>query len=84
MQQNPLIGNLPTEDFAVFYYKYNNFCHRYVIFLKKLLTTSIKVCNIIQVASEQHLISRNAGTKFHSVDLKKEIKKVLDKLRQMR
>ena len=68
----------------MFYYKYNNFCHRYFIFSKKLLTTSIKVCNIIQVASEQHLISSDAGTNFHSVDLKKEIKKVLDKLRQMR
>ena len=43
-----------------------------------------KPCNILQVASEQHLISRDAGTKFHSVDLKKEIKKVLDKLKQMR
>ena len=43
-----------------------------------------KPCNILQVASEQHLISRDAGTKFHSADLKKEIKKVLDKLKQMR
>ena len=60
------------------------FLKKYIKVKKIELTNMNKPCNILQVASEQHLISRDAGTKFHSVDLKKEIKKVLDKLRQMR
>ena len=36
-----------------------------------------KPCNILQVASEQHLISRDAGTKSHSIELEKKLKKFL-------